>query len=203
MDKEISVHFLSKQLIDNFTALYVGLLLAGTCWGFAVCLSVDNMSPNLDILLTTALVAGFRPLGTFSLLDPHVLIEKTLRSLDLQPGRWRQKPFATKGGRAATLSVTTTFPSSFPIWGKKWFYLHTRKSFHLIEQWNLNCLPNWLLNFKLIIPLSLLHFLLKIQCKLFQAYVHWKMLKLSIRAREWNISTRQLKCRWPKYMGMV
>lgn len=30
MDKEISVHFPSKQLIDNFTALYVGLLLAGT-----------------------------------------------------------------------------------------------------------------------------------------------------------------------------
>lgn len=51
-----------------------------------MCLSVDNMSPNLDILLTTALVAGFRPLGTFSLLDPHVLVEKTLRSLDQQSG---------------------------------------------------------------------------------------------------------------------
>lgn len=59
-----------KQLIDYITDLCVGLLLAWINWGFAVCLSVDNMRPNLDILLTTALFAGFRPLRTFSLLDP-------------------------------------------------------------------------------------------------------------------------------------
>lgn len=81
----------SKQLIDNIIALCVGLLLARINWGFAVCLSVDNMRPNLDILLTTVLFAGFRPLGVFNLLDHLVHIQKTFRSWDLQPGHWQEK----------------------------------------------------------------------------------------------------------------
>lgn len=85
---------LSKQWIDNITALVRvrGLLLAQISWGFAVCSSVDNMRPNLDILLTTALFAGFRPLGNFNFLDHYVHVQKALRSWDRQSG------YRTKSG---------------------------------------------------------------------------------------------------------
>lgn len=69
-----------------------GLLLAQINWGFPVCLSVDNMRPNLDILLTTALFACFRPLGNVNFLDHHVHVQKALRSWDRQSG------YRTKSG---------------------------------------------------------------------------------------------------------
>lgn len=49
--------------------------------------------------------------------------------------------------------------------------MSARYKFCLIELGNLNYLPNLLLKFKLIIPLSLLGPLLKYQSKLFGAYV--------------------------------
>ena len=105
---------LSKQLVHVSQLCVRGLLLDWISWGFAMGLSVDNMRPNLDMLLTIALFAAFSPLGTFSLLAYHVHIQKTLRSCDLQPGHGQQNTSATAGGRE-TNTVATTFSPSLPI----------------------------------------------------------------------------------------
>lgn len=105
--------FLSKPLADISQISMHGLLLGWISWSFAVGLSVDNMRPDVDILLTIALFAVFSPLGTFSLLAHHVHIQKNLRAWDLQSGHRQQKPSATTGGREAS-TVTTTFSPFLP-----------------------------------------------------------------------------------------